>query len=463
MTLRETRAAPARLGWLIATVGMAAILVIGSWLNYRVVRAAVDTLNLGQSELLGNAVRTFRRDPSGALDQAALQEILDTHTVSGLRYLAVLGPGDTVLAEAGTPLEPVVAPQSVRPGPTVSLVSVGERIRAFHPRPPVRPRRDPGNDQRDSLSTRRDSVPVWADSMSELQRQGGDRRDPDSREASGRDPFSWMSYWTVVEFEPLAADVLAGGRRSLGLSVLAAVLLVSLALLSWRASERHEAARRKLDEQQHLAVLGQMSAVLAHEIRNPLASLKGNAQLVAEHLAADSPDRKRVARVVSEANRLEVLTADLLDFARTGPLQRSDLDPAEVLRQLMEDVGGGAFDLEVRGEPRRWPLDVGRIRQALLNILMNARQASDSGLVHILVDATEERLVIEVRDSGHGLPEDEGERIFEPFFTTRTNGTGLGLAVARNAVERHGGDIRAFNGPEGGAVFRISIPAQESR
>lgn len=461
MTGSETRAAPARLGWLIATVGMAAILVIGSWLNYRVVRAAVDTLNLGQSELLGNAVRTFRRDPYGGVDAAALQEILDTHAASGLRYLAVLGPGDSILAQAGMPLEPVVAPRSGGPGPTVTLIPVGERIRAFHPRPPVRSRRDGGGERGDSLRARGDSAPPRWDSMPDPRTQGGDRRSPGARDQSGRDPFSWITYWTVIEFEPLAADVLAGGRRSLGLSVLAAVLLVFLALLSWRASERHEAARRTLEEQQHLAVLGQMSAVLAHEIRNPLASLKGNAQLVAEHLPQDSPDRKRVARVVSEAHRLEVLTADLLDFARTGPLQRSKVDPAEMLRQLMEDVGGGPFELDVQGSVGVWPLDVARIRQALLNVLMNARQASGDGVVRIRLDASSDRLVLEVHDSGGGLPEGEEDRIFEPFFTTRTNGTGLGLAVARNAVERHGGVIQAFNGPGGGAVFRITLPAQE--
>ncbi|HSW28812.1 MAG TPA: ATP-binding protein [Longimicrobiales bacterium] len=433
MTRLEDRTELARLGWLITTVGMAVILVVGSWLNYRVVRAAVDTLNLGQAELLGNAMRTARSDGGAGMDAASLQEILDTHAASGLRYLAVIGPDDTVLAEAGSKVGPLATPRTRGPGLATTLVAVGERVRSFQPRPPQRP------------------PPMSGDA-------------PPPRE--GREGASWDAdvrgaYWNVVEFEPLAADVLAGGRRSLGLSCLAALLLVSLALLSWRASERADAARRAMDEQQHLADLGQMSAVLAHEIRNPLASLKGNAQLVAEQLPSGSPDRKRVDRVVSEANRLEALTADLLDFARTGPLRRSDSDPLEMIRQLVEDVGGGPYEVESGGSPRSWALDVARIRQALLNVLINAREASGAGPVRVRVDQGAAALVFEVFDSGSGLPPGAGERIFDPFFTTRTSGTGLGLAVARSVVRKHGGRIEATNQPGGGAVFRITLPATE--
>ncbi|NJD18582.1 MAG: two-component sensor histidine kinase, partial [Gemmatimonadetes bacterium] len=285
---------------------------------------------------------------------------------------------------------------------------------------------------------------------------------PEGRTGARREREPRDANWHVVEFDPLAADVLAGGRRSLGLSVLASLLLVSLAVLSWRASERSEAARRAMEEQQHLADLGQMSAVLAHEIRNPLASLKGNAQLVAEKLPAGSPGRKQVDRVVSEANRLEALTRDLLDFARTGPLQRSDADPLEMVRQLVEDVGGGPFEIESAGAARTWALDVARIRQALLNVLMNAREASGSGPVRVRVEQAPGSLVFEISDSGAGLPAGEEARIFDPFFTTRTNGTGLGLAVARSVVEKHGGRIGAANRPGGGAVFRIVLPASES-
>jgi len=452
MTRQDEPKAPARLGWMITAVAMAAVLVIGAWLNYRVVRAAVDTLNLGQAELLGNAMRLPRGQE---LDSVSLQEILDTHAAAGLRYVAVIGPDDSIVAEAGTRTAPLT-----RPAPSMDfgarVIAVGDRMRAFQPRPPTRPSRGPG--ERPEPPPERPEGEVRPEgAQPDAGQEGADRPDRGER----REPFREM-YWSVVEFDPVAAEVLAGGRRNLGLSALAAALLLSLAALSWRAWERYESARRTLEEQQRLAVLGQMSAVLAHEIRNPLASLKGNAQLVAEKLPEDSPDRKRVARVVSEAQRLEALTADLLDFARTGPVQLSDADPMDLTRQLIEDVDGGPFELETRGAPRTWRLDPARVRQALLNVLMNARQASGSGTVEVLVDQGADELVFEVTDSGTGLPEGEEGRIFDPFFTTRTNGTGLGLAVARAAVEKHGGRIDAKNREGGGAVFRIAIPKARS-
>lgn len=463
MTRQDEPKAPARLGWMVTAVAMAAVLVIGAWLNYRVVRAAVDTLNLGQAELLENAMRMPR---GGEVDQASLQEVLETHAAAGLRYVAVLGPNDSVVAEAGTSSAPLTRPA---PGPdfTGRVVAVGDRMRSFRPMPPARPSRGQGDrpeppDQRaeGGDSGREDTTGAGATDRGgpPSPQEGAARPDRPDR----HDPFR-NTYWAVIEFDPVAAEVLAGGRRNLGLSALAAALLLSLAALSWRTWERYESVRRIIEEQERLAALGQMSAVLAHEIRNPLASLKGNAQLVAEKLPEDSPDRKRVTRVVSEAQRLEALTADLLDFSRTGPVQLSEVDPIDLARQLIEDVDGGPFDLETHGTPRNWTADASRVRQALLNVLMNARQASGDGLVTVRVDQGDDELVFDVKDSGAGLPTGEESRIFDPFFTTRTSGTGLGLAVARAAVEKHGGRIDARNHEGGGAVFRIAIPKGRSR
>jgi two-component system sensor histidine kinase HydH len=207
-----------------------------------------------------------------------------------------------------------------------------------------------------------------------------------------------------------------------------------------------------------------MSAVLAHEIRNPLASLKGHAQLLAENLTAGSKERGRADRVIGEAQRLESLTSDLLDFARSAPLDLKTVDPVAPVRASISDLGEDGFELDVAGAPASWPLDVGRVRQLLLNILQNARQASPEGKRPQVRVTTEGRsLVYEVRDFGAGLPPGAEARIFDPFFTTRTNGTGLGLAVARRVVEMHGGTITARNQPEGGALFRVVLPPTDRR
>jgi two-component system sensor histidine kinase HydH len=269
----------------------------------------------------------------------------------------------------------------------------------------------------------------------------------------------------IIEFEPVVASRLVQrARRSLVLAGVGASILTIAAFLFWRISTRYEDARIRLEEQRRLTLLGEMSAVLAHEIRNPLASLKGNAQLLAERLPPDSRERTRADRVISEATRLEALTSDLLNFARSGPLELESADPVEVMRVSLADVRGEELLVDDAGAPELWPMDRGRIRQALVNILQNAQQASpEDQPPEIHVGEQDGSLVYEIRDFGPGLQAGSEDRIFDPFFTTRTNGTGLGLAVARRVAEMHGGDIIAYNHTSGGAVFRLMIPRGQTR
>src|SRR5690606_34572957 len=152
------------------------------------------------------------------------------------------------------------------------------------------------------------------------------------------------------------------------LSILGATILGLAAVLFWRTSGKYQAALVRLEEQRRLTLLGEMSAVLAHEIRNPLASLKGNAQLLAERLPADSREHARADRVISEATRLEALTSDLLDFARSTTLERQLANPVAVLDDSITDVGNGMFDVDSSAAPAEWLVDRTRIRQSLVNI-----------------------------------------------------------------------------------------------
>jgi len=203
-----------------------------------------------------------------------------------------------------------------------------------------------------------------------------------------------------------------------------------------------------------------MSAVLAHEIRNPLASLKGHAQLLAEKLPAESREGQKAQRVVKEAARLESLTGNLLDFAGTGPLQPADTDVQELIQEAVGAVGSAAFRLSLKDAPKSWKLDATRIQQALVNVFRNAAEASAWGRsVEVNVSARRRGLVIEVHDFGAGIDGGMEEEIFEPFVTFRTTGTGLGLAVARRIVRMHGGTIVGANHPDGGAVFTFTLPS----
>ncbi len=265
----------------------------------------------------------------------------------------------------------------------------------------------------------------------------------------------------LAEFEPLRTRELErGALTSLGIGGAASLALVVVAVVLWRFSLREERMKEAMERDRRLASLGEMAAVLAHEIRNPLTSMKGHAQLLAERLGEGSAEHQKAQRVVREAVRLEELTADLLGFVRSKQIERRPADPKEVLEAAAAEVGAERVELETGDAPARWSLDPRLLQQVLTNLLRNALQASpDAAPATARAAAEDGSLVFEVRDRGPGIAEAERERIFEPFYTTRLRGTGLGLAVARRIVALHGGTLVPENHPEGGAVFRVTIPA----
>jgi two-component system, NtrC family, sensor histidine kinase HydH len=461
----------ARTGWLATTIVLAATLLVSSWLNYRAAHDAVSTLNTGQAEIISAALRSFSERGGLPTDTATLMEMLDSQREAGLRYIALLDPDGKVTTSVGESIAPIVLPAELQPGSSPGggmLVAQGDRMRFFEPRP-MGPRGGFGGFGRGG----RGGAP--GDSAQRGDRDGADFGPPPAPELPGQvdslrppepgrgapEGFRGMRFgYYVLEFEPVpASNIMTQASASLALSALGAGLLTLVALLFWQGARQHEAAKQYIEQQKRLSQLGEMSAVLAHEIRNPLASLKGNAQLLAERLEDGSRDRRRADRVVSEAIRLEALTTDLLDFARTGVVTRAPVDPSALLRVAAEEAAAGAVEIDTAGAPERWSMDESRIRQALVNLLSNAVQVSPEGRPPVARVAKEgPRLVYTVRDFGPGLKDGERERIFEPFFTTRTHGTGLGLPVARRVVEMHGGTLDAENHPQGGAVFRISLP-----
>ena len=265
----------------------------------------------------------------------------------------------------------------------------------------------------------------------------------------------------AIDFRPSIADGLA---RTAGISLLlglaAAALFLALGLALQRAASNERLLLVRAERDRRLAAIGEMSAVIAHEIRNPLTSLKGHALLLQEALP-EGRAHDKANRVVEETERLEALTTDLLSFVRSGTLTRRSVDPASIVRAAMESVGVARATLDTVNAPRTWLLDPDRLRQALENILKNAAQASESDAppVEISIHVDGSWLVYVVRDHGPGIPEAQLSQVFEAFHTTRTRGTGLGLAIAERVVQQHGGSIEARNHPDGGAVFTIRVPA----
>src|SRR6266850_1283383 len=216
-----------------------------------------------------------------------------------------------------------------------------------------------------------------------------------------------------------------------------------------------EARMRAADR---LASLGRMAANIAHEIRNPLASLSG----AVEVLAAGAPDetRERLGQIVlKETERLNAIIREFLEYARPAPLNRATVNVAEIVDEvlvLLEHRAAPGTLKIVREFPAAlpWSLDRQQFRQVVWNLCLNALQAMpDGGELRVSVAAARGRLLLRVTDTGEGIGGDDLAHIFEPFYSTKAAGTGLGLALVHRVVQDHGGEIDVQSRAGVGAVF----------
>jgi signal transduction histidine kinase len=206
-----------------------------------------------------------------------------------------------------------------------------------------------------------------------------------------------------------------------------------------------------------------MAAVVAHEVRNPLAGIKGAIQVIGGRLPADAPLRPVVAEIVGRIDALSEVTEELLLFSRP----RAPRFEAVELLPLLREAGGllradHRFP-EIRVEVDGWPGtvrgDPGLLRQVFQNLLLNAAQAVDGrGTVRVRAERGNGSALVSVRDDGPGIPETLRARVFDPFVTTRHRGTGLGLALVKRVVEAHEGEVGLVCPPDGGTVLTVRLP-----
>ena len=225
-----------------------------------------------------------------------------------------------------------------------------------------------------------------------------------------------------------------------------------------------EARMRAADR---LASLGRMAANIAHEIRNPLASLSG----AVEVLTAGPPDetRERLGQIVlKETERLNVIIREFLEYARPAPLSRSEANVGEILDEvlvLLEHRATPGTLKVVREFPPSlmWQVDRQQFRQAIWNLCVNAFQAMpEGGELRVSTAVTGRTLVLKVTDTGEGIVATDLAQIFEPFFSTKADGSGIGLALVHRIVQEHGGEIEVHSVRGAGTSFTISLPPADA-
>ncbi|MFZ0427504.1 MAG: ATP-binding protein [Acidobacteriota bacterium] len=234
------------------------------------------------------------------------------------------------------------------------------------------------------------------------------------------------------------------------------------------AYQKLQTTFEQLRRADRLAALGQLSAGIAHEIRNPLGSIKGSIEILESEIPDSHPKHEFIEIIKEETARLNRLVGEFLEFARparptVAAASLNDLiESARSLVAQKAERSGIVVSTDLDPSIPPLALDSDQIRQVLLNVLINAVQAmSDGGRLSICSRYRKgaARAVIEISDTGPGMPPEQIEHIFDPFFSTKPEGTGLGLSISHQLVENHGGRItaRANSGP--GLTLRIELPA----
>jgi PAS domain S-box-containing protein len=222
-------------------------------------------------------------------------------------------------------------------------------------------------------------------------------------------------------------------------------------------------SEERLREQEALARVGSMAAMVAHEVKNPLAGIRGALQVIGARVGADSRERRVIGDVMARVDSLNQFVQDLLLYARPRTLTPAAVPITGLLRSTVDllhrDPTFGGIQVRIAGDSLTVAADAELLRIAFQNLMLNAAQAmSGTGTIDVTVRARDGRCEVLVRDAGPGIPSETRDRIFEPFFTTKHRGSGLGLPIARRVVDLHGGDITVTTPADGGTEVRVSLP-----
>jgi signal transduction histidine kinase len=267
--------------------------------------------------------------------------------------------------------------------------------------------------------------------------------------------------WSQGAVSAVRTSYLAAATGATGLGLLAAIAL-------WWTLRSLEQARLRHGRAERLAAVGQMAAMVAHEVRNPLGSIRAGVELLREQIPEQIPGaRETTGELLEEVDRIGAVTDEFLALARGAPLRIGPCDVGELLREIVESVRRqpaaqhASIALTLGEQSLEVLADRERLRRVFQNLLLNAAQVGGDG-VRITVDARSCEGGVEVRvvDDGPGIPPALQGRLFEPFVSGRPGGSGLGLALSRRILEQHGGSLRHVPGAGRGTTFRVVVPGE---
>lgn len=283
----------------------------------------------------------------------------------------------------------------------------------------------------------------------------------------------------VIQITQDVTDQYVAVQRSIGVIILVAAglmafLFIMLTLIVRRGerilmvrSLEQKELEQQLQQSEKLASIGQMVAVLAHEIRNPLGIIKSSAEVLVKKTNPEPARMHRLCSViVEESTRLSVILSDFLDFARPRSPSLRPIDMRDVLERVRNNLDQQIQSRGIRWRQENQPgedfvvlADPDLVYQAFLNIAMNSFDALEAdGEVLISIDSQHNYVRVNFADNGHGIEPENLPKIFTPFFTTHQMGTGLGLSVVHNIVSAHGGQVKVQSDAGKGTRFSITLP-----
>jgi two-component system, NtrC family, sensor histidine kinase HydH len=274
------------------------------------------------------------------------------------------------------------------------------------------------------------------------------------------------------DYEGIIRDQYLMVLFSIGLMALLYLILLFIVkrgeVIMERKAQEQKRLVDKLHQSERMASLGEMIASVSHEIKNPLGIIRSTADLLEKKVIQIEPQNQLASIISEEADRLNRIVTEFLDFARP---QIPRMDEIRIETILEKNLNFLSPELVRRGitiqkdfipGSQTIPVDQDQIYRAFLNILLNAIQAmSEGGKIEIKVRYISREVIVEIKDSGAGLSEEERVKAFQPFFTTKEKGSGLGLAIVKNIIEAHQGTIQMVNSESGGTAVVITLPRKK--